>query len=94
LGVSPIEAVVGDKRIFNPEMSEFITSSRRSCARSERRFSARPVRCRAQTFLCNSEARLFGVVDLVNWLDARTRSGKEGRTALMRLDFTVSDELG
>ena len=40
--------------------------------------------------------RYFNVVDLVNRLEAETRSGRQGRMAdyLCRMDFVVLDELG
>ena len=40
--------------------------------------------------------RFFNVVDLVNRLEAETRSGRQGRMAdyLCRMDFVVLDELG
>jgi DNA replication protein DnaC len=43
-----------------------------------------------------TRGRFFNVVDLVNRLDAETRSGKQGHLAdyLTRLDFVVLDELG
>ena len=43
-----------------------------------------------------TRGRFFNVVDLVNQLEAETRSGKPGRMAdyLNRLDFVVLDELG
>lgn len=43
-----------------------------------------------------TRGRFFNVVDLVNQLEAETRSGKPGRMAdyLARLDFVVLDELG
>jgi DNA replication protein DnaC len=43
-----------------------------------------------------ARGRFFNVVDLVNQLEAETRSGKPGRVAdyLARLDFVVLDELG
>jgi len=43
-----------------------------------------------------SRGRFFNVVDLVNKLEAETRSGRQGRMAdhLSRLDFVILDELG
>ncbi len=43
-----------------------------------------------------TRGRFFNVVDLVNQLEAETRSGKQGRMAdyLTRLDFVILDELG
>ena len=43
-----------------------------------------------------ARGRFFNVVDLVNKLEAETRSGRQGRIAdhLTRLDFVVLDELG
>ena len=43
-----------------------------------------------------TRGRFFNVVDLVNQLEAETRSGKQGRMAdyLARLDFVILDELG
>jgi len=43
-----------------------------------------------------ARGRFFNVVDLVNKLEAETRTGRQGRTAdlLCRLDFVVLDELG
>ncbi|WP_101342331.1 ATP-binding protein, partial [Cereibacter azotoformans] len=43
-----------------------------------------------------TRGRFSNVVDLVNKLEAETRSGKQGRTAdyLGRLDFVILDELG
>ena len=43
-----------------------------------------------------TRGRFFNVVDLVNQLEAETRSGKPGRMAdyLNRLDFVILDELG
>jgi DNA replication protein DnaC len=43
-----------------------------------------------------ARGRFFNVVDLVNRLEAETRSGRQGRIAdhLTRLDFVVLDELG
>jgi len=43
-----------------------------------------------------ARGRFFNVVDLVNKLEAETRSGRQGRIAdhLCRLDFVVLDELG
>ena len=43
-----------------------------------------------------ARGRFFNVVDLVNRLEAETRSGRQGRMAdhLCRMDFIVLDELG
>ena len=43
-----------------------------------------------------ARGRFFNVVDLVNRLEAETRSGRQGRMAeyLCRMDFVVLDELG
>ena len=43
-----------------------------------------------------SRGRFYNVVDLVNRLEAETRSGRQGRIAdhLSRLDFVILDELG
>jgi len=43
-----------------------------------------------------SRGRFFNTVDLVNKLEAETRSGRQGRLAdyLTRLDFVILDELG
>ena len=43
-----------------------------------------------------ARSRFFNVVDLVNRLEAETRSGRQGRMAdyLCRMDFIVLDELG
>ncbi len=43
-----------------------------------------------------ARGRFFNVVDLVNQLEAETRSGRQGRMAdyLCRMDFVVLDELG
>jgi len=43
-----------------------------------------------------ARGRFYNVVDLVNRLEAETRSGRQGRLALQltRLDFLVLDELG
>src|SRR5215216_2432170 len=43
-----------------------------------------------------ARGRFYNVVDLVNRLEAETRSGRQGRLAdhLMRLDFIILDELG
>ena len=43
-----------------------------------------------------ARGRFFNVVDLVNRLEAETRSGRQGRMAdyLSRMDFIVLDELG
>lgn len=43
-----------------------------------------------------ARGRFYNVVDLVNKLEAESRSGNQGRTAdhLTRLDFTILDELG
>jgi DNA replication protein DnaC len=43
-----------------------------------------------------ARGRFFNVVDLVNRLEAETRSGRQGRMAdyLCRMDFLVLDELG
>ena len=43
-----------------------------------------------------ARARFFTVVDLVNRLEAETRTGRQGRTAehLVRLDLVILDELG
>jgi DNA replication protein DnaC len=43
-----------------------------------------------------ARGRFYNVVDLVNRLEAETRSGRQGRIAdhLTRLDFVVLDELG
>ncbi len=43
-----------------------------------------------------TRGRFFNVVDLVNRLEAETRSGRQGRMAeyLCRMDFVVLDELG
>jgi DNA replication protein DnaC len=45
---------------------------------------------------CGARGRFFNVVDLVNRLEAESRSGRQGRMAdhLTRLDFVVLDELG
>jgi DNA replication protein DnaC len=51
----------------------------------------------ARSFIRNqSRGRFYTVVDLVNRLEAETRSGKQGRIAdhLTRLDFVLLDELG
>jgi DNA replication protein DnaC len=42
-----------------------------------------------------SRGRFFNTVDLVNRLEAESRSGKQGRLAdyLTRLDFVILDEL-
>jgi DNA replication protein DnaC len=43
-----------------------------------------------------SRGRFYNVVDLVNRLEAETRSGRQGRIAdhLTRMDFVILDELG
>ena len=43
-----------------------------------------------------ARGRFYNVVDLVNKLEAESRSGRQGRIAdhLTRLDFTILDELG
>ena len=43
-----------------------------------------------------ARGRFFNVIDLVNRLEAETRSGRQGRMAdyLCRMDFVVLDELG
>jgi len=43
-----------------------------------------------------ARGRFFNVVDLVNKLEAETRSGRQGRMAeyLSRMDFVILDELG
>jgi IstB-like ATP binding protein len=43
-----------------------------------------------------SRGRFYNVVDLVNRLEAETRSGRQGRLAdhLTRMDFVILDELG
>jgi DNA replication protein DnaC len=43
-----------------------------------------------------ARGRFYNVVDIVNRLEAETRSGRQGRTAehLTRMDFVVLDELG
>ena len=43
-----------------------------------------------------ARARFYTVVDLVNWIEAETRTGRPGRIAdrLTRLDLVVLDELG
>ncbi len=43
-----------------------------------------------------SRGRFYNAVDLVNRLEAETRSGRQGRIAdhLTRMDFVILDELG